>query len=83
MIHLINGYFELKALYIGHPPSWVIFDMHVRHKQGSKLYFRVYFQHHIHWNNFEYLLVVWLWSYVLLMTTNVPKEVKYPVFVCF
>ena len=36
----------------------------LRYKRGAKLYFRVYFHHHIHCKHFKHLLVVWLWPYV-------------------
>ena len=45
----------------------------LRHKEGPKLYFRVYFQHHIHCQHFKHLLVVWLWCYVSNQAFNVTK----------
>ena len=30
-------YLDLKALYVGHPPSWVIFYMHVTSQAGPKI----------------------------------------------
>ena len=46
----------------------------LRHKQGVKSNFRVYFQHHVHWQHFRHLLVVRVCSYVTNSACDVTNK---------